>query len=154
MKALDYRRRLGVLLLSHALLLLLPLCAEAGEKELDDLMAKMEADVVALARQVELLHKDRCSGALSGCNQNNFDECLSYFPNATCDPASDLTIPACASEGCSAKYDYTNSLISLPPKEPTDAEGNPTDPQVNQSAHSSHQFIFSISPLICFIFRS
>ena len=46
--------------------LLAPLQIFAGEYELNELLTKMESDVIELAQEVESVYKTRCSSALEG----------------------------------------------------------------------------------------
>lgn len=97
------------------------------ERQLDELMAKMEGDVIELVRRVEAAYYDRCTTALSNCANNNYDGCVSEFPNPTCHRSKELAIDACsgASDNCAALFDFTTSNIRLPDSV------NARDPQVS-----------------------
>jgi hypothetical protein len=104
------------------------------ERQLDQLIAKMEGDVVEFARQVEAAYQDRCTTALSDCALNNYDGCASEFPNPTCHKSEELAVEACsasASDNCAALFDFTTSNIRLPRDVANGKHGNPTDPQVS-----------------------
>jgi hypothetical protein len=114
----------------------LTMAAATAEQErlLDQLISKMESDVVEFARQVEAAYEDRCTTALSDCALKNYDGCVSDFPNPTCHKSAELAVGACsasASDNCAALFDFTTSNIRLPTDTANGKDGNPTNPQVS-----------------------
>jgi hypothetical protein len=102
--------------------------AMAGTAELEQLITKMEHDVVELAREVEDLYTSRCTIALENCDRSNYEHCLSSLPNPTCPASKEFVIEAC--NGCGALFDYTVSTVHLPKELADGQNGNPTDVQV------------------------
>ena len=105
---------------------------KAGEAEFEDLVARLENDVIKLAREVERLHKNRCTEiSLQKCSSGNYDECSSLYPNQVCPGGEDLNIELCGDGiSCSAFYDYSISSVAIP-KDVTGPDGrNPTDDNV------------------------
>jgi hypothetical protein len=82
------------LLLFASSLFVLVAGALAGNAELDQIITKMEHDVVELARRVEDLYSSRCTTALENCDRNNYEHCLSTLPNATCFASEEFIIEA------------------------------------------------------------
>ena len=116
------------------LFLLAPLHTFAAEYELSQLLAKMESDVLELAKEVESLYKTRCNSALEGCSQSNYDSCLSEFSNSICHKSDELVNPVCstnADDKCASLFSYTESTVVLPSEIANGKDGNPTDPQVS-----------------------
>lgn len=79
----------------------------------DDLFAKMEADVLELAMEAEKAYSVRCSTSLDNCARRNYDECSSEYPNLSC-PATDLTVEGCGGSLCGSLVDTSISAVSLP----------------------------------------
>jgi len=104
---------------------------EAGEKELEELIRKMEDEVLGFARQVEVLYKNRCDDtSLEQCYQGNYKNCLSEFPSQQCIAGEDYAQPACGTgDVCSSLWDFTTSVVRLP-EDLTDRYSNPIDKQV------------------------
>jgi len=113
----------------------LPLCCFSvsfNEQRFKELVAKMESDVVELAREVETLYEGRCDiSRLNECSQGSYDDCLSVYPSQTCPGGAAYHIPACGDgETCSALYDFNVSTVTIPGDLADGPDGNPTDPQV------------------------
>jgi hypothetical protein len=124
--------------------------ALAGEAELEKLIAKMEQDVVELARKVEDLYSSRCTLALEYCERNNYEYCLSTLPNPTCRSTEEFSIEEC--NGCGALFDYTVSTVRLPKGVADGQNGNPTDVQVRgKSQAESHIKIYKLTHALCLI---
>jgi hypothetical protein len=107
----------------------LPTCL-AGTGELEELMGKMEKDVIDLAREVEGLYNSRCDIVVYNCHRNNYEHCLSTFPNPTCTASDEFIIEAC--KGCGAHFDYTVSTVHLPKGVADGEHGNPMNVQVRE----------------------
>ena len=116
---------------------LLPTFIMAGTNDIVIIIAKLESDVVELARTVEGLYANRCTTALNDCSQNNYDVCTSEFPNPSCPRNDELIIDVCDSS-CAALFDFTTSSVDLPHDVANGDNGNPTDPQVRTSVASLH----------------
>jgi len=104
---------------------------EAGEKEFEELIEKMEDDVLELAREAEELYKNRCDDtSLEQCYKGNYKNCVSELPGQQCIGGEDYAQPACGKgEVCSSLWDYTTSVVRLP-DDLTDRYSNPRDNQV------------------------
>ena len=114
--------------------LLAPLQIFAGEYELNELLTKMESDVIELAQEVESVYKTRCSSALEGCSQSNYDSCVSDFSDSVCHQSDEFINPVCsrsADNECASLISYTESTVVLPRAIANGKDGNPTDPQVS-----------------------
>jgi hypothetical protein len=109
--------------------------ATGSQVEFDQLIAKMELDVLELKRQVERVYGTRCdSTTLERCAYNVYDNCISSHPDQECPGGAELTIPICG-DGitCGARYTYNSSNVILPTALANGEDGNPTDPQVIES---------------------
>lgn len=87
----------------------------------DQLVEKMETDVLELRDEVERLYMTRCDvDSLTDCGRSNYDDCHSLFPN-----------PTCPREGPDLRVkDYTISAIRIPNILKDGRNGlNPTDPK-------------------------
>ena len=116
------------------LLLLVPLRTFAGDIELNALLAKMENDVIELIMNVETVYETRCSSALEGCSESNYDSCVSQFSNPICNKSDEFINPVCstnADDKCASLLSYTESTVVLPLELANGKNGNPTDPQVS-----------------------
>ena len=116
--------------------LIAPLHTFAGEYELNQLLAKMESDVIELAKEVESLYKTRCTGALEGCSQSNYDSCLSEFSNPICNKSDGFVNYICsinANDKCASLFSFTESTVVLSTEIANGKDGNPTDPQVSST---------------------
>jgi hypothetical protein len=116
------------------LFLLAPLYTFAAEYELNLLLAKMESDVLELAKEVETVYKTRCISALEGCSQSNYDSCVSAFSNSICHKSDELVNPNCSTNGndkCASLFSFTESTVVLPSEIANGKDGNPTDSQVS-----------------------
>jgi hypothetical protein len=122
----------------HVLLALgsgLTVAQQIDEARFDQVLAKLEGDVVEFARQVESYYANRCEEIeLAQCSRGNYDECSSIYPNQECVGGDSYHIPECGDAspvgGCSGLYDFSASTVSLPAELANGANGNPTDPQV------------------------
>jgi len=118
--------------------LVLQAAAVLAQTSFDDsrfqqVVEKLEADAFELRDQVESLYTKRCD-SLSTCQQANYDDCYTSFPNPTCPAGLDYHIEACgATMTCSGEYDFSVSSFSLPPSTSNGQGGNPTDPRVLES---------------------
>jgi hypothetical protein len=117
----------------------------AGTKEMEQLIVKMEQDVVEFAREVEDLYATRCTYPLEYCKRNNFEHCLSTLPNPSCRGMEEFTIDEC--NGCGgALFDYTVSTVRLPEGVADGQNGNPTDFQVRgKSKAESYMKIYKLT---------
>lgn len=115
------------------LLLMLAHSSMAGTAELEQLIAKMEEDVVQLAQQVEALYASRCTTALEDCYRSNYEHCLSALPSPSCPASEQFVIEAC--NGCGALFDYTVSTVTLPREVADGQDGNPTNVQVRHDTY-------------------
>ena len=114
------------------LLIIRTMYGKAEEADFEALVARLENDVLAYAREVETLYQNRCSAiSLQECSQGNYDDCTSLFPNQICPGGEDLNVARCG-DGvtCSALWDYTVSSVSIP-KDIDSVDGrNPSDKNV------------------------
>ena len=128
--------------------LLAPLHTYAGEYELNELLAKMESDVLELAIEVESVYKTRCTSALQGCSESNYDSCLSNFSNPICHKSKELVNPVCSStnetDKCASLFSNTESTVVLPKAIAKGIDSNPTDPQVSLTT-TTNKIIESIN---------
>ena len=124
----------AILYVTCYLLLLAPLHTNAGKDELSVLLAKMESDVIELAKEVETVYKTRCTSAFQGCSQSNYDSCVSEFSNSTCHKSDEFINPNCSTSTdgkCASLISYTESTVVLPTAIANGTDSNPTDPQVS-----------------------
>jgi len=120
-----------IVLLAVCVLVCIRLTA-GGEAEFLKLVSDVEADTLEMAREVELLYKQRCSDVtLNDCYKNNYEECMSRFPNQEC-PAGEQLADTICGDGteCSRLWDYSISRVSLPQAVANGPNRNPTDPNV------------------------
>lgn len=118
----------------------------AGEAELEQLINKMESDVVELARAVENAYQNRCESALGSCLMNNYDECLSEYPSPICPATDELVVDVCRGGGsCASLIDTSVSAVSLPRKVGNGVDGNPTDPQVSSIIYIICLWMWSVT---------
>ena len=114
-------------------LLMLVRASLAGTAELEQLIAKMEGDVQALAQQVEMLYASRCTTSLEDCYRGSYEHCLSELPSPSCPASEQFIIEACS--GCGALLDYSVSTVRLPREVADRQNGSPSDPQVRVNEH-------------------
>ena len=127
--------------------LLAPLHTYAGEYELNELLAKMESDVLELAIEVESVYKTRCTSALEGCSQSNYDSCVSDFSDAVCHKSDELVNPVCstnATDKCASLFSNTESTVVLPKAIANGIDSNPTDQQVSLTTTTEKYLNLSI----------
>lgn len=103
-----------------------------NENKFQELVTKIEGDIVDLAAEVESLYAGRCDDVLlSDCFQGNYNDCLSQFPTETCPGGTNFNIPACGDgSACSGIFDFETSAVTLPGSLANGQDGNPTDPSV------------------------
>ena len=103
-----------------------------NEAKFSEMVEKVEADVIELARKVEELYQNRCEATLlSDCYQGNFHNCMSAYPQQTCPGGPDFDTPECGiDQTCSALYSFSVSSVSLPSGSVDYVSRNPTDPQI------------------------
>ena len=104
----------AILYVTCYLLLLAPLHTNAGKDELSVLLAKMESDVIELAKEVESVYPTRCTSAFQGCSQSNYDSCVSEFSDAVCHKSDELVNPVCstnATDKCASLFSNTESTV-------------------------------------------
>ena len=123
------------------LFLFAPLQIFAGENELNQVIAKLESDVIELAKEVESVYLTRCTSALQGCSESNYDSCLSNFSNPICHKSKELVNPVCSStnetDKCASLFSNTESTVVLPKAIANGIDSNPTDPQVSLTPSQS-----------------
>lgn len=114
-------------------------CAQAqsgevrfNEAKFSEMVEKVEADVLELARKVEELYQNRCEATLlADCYQGNYHNCMSSYPQETCPGGPDFDTPECGmDQSCSALYSFSVSSVSLPSGSVDFVSRNPTDPQI------------------------
>jgi hypothetical protein len=103
-----------------------------NEARFSEMVDKVEADALELARKVAELYVDRCEATLlADCYQGNYDHCLSLYPQETCPGGSDFNTPECGDdETCSVLYSFSVSSVSLPLDSVDFVTRSPMDPQV------------------------
>jgi len=66
------------------------------ENEVKSILQRMEPDALAFRDELERVHSARCeTKTLTECAKNNFNDCSSSFPTASCMKADELVISAC-----------------------------------------------------------
>lgn len=103
------------------------------EARFDEVVAKLEADVVEFARHMESLYETRCEEILlEQCAFGNYYECSSQYPNEECLSDASYHVDSCGAidSGCSGLHDFSISTVGLLSKLGNGVNGNPTDPQV------------------------
>ena len=116
------------------LLLLAPLQTFAVDLKLNKLFEKMENDVIELVQAVKTVYKTRCTSAIEGCSQSNYDSCVSQFSSPICHKSDEFLNPNCstnADDKCASLFSFTESTVVLPSEIANGKDGNPTDPQVS-----------------------
>ena len=103
-----------------------------NEARFSEMVEKVEADALELARKVAELYVDRCEATLlADCYQGNYDHCMSLYPQETCPGGSDFNTPECGDdETCSVLYSFSVSSVSLPLDSVDFVSKSPMDPQV------------------------
>eukprot|EP00934_Nitzschia_sp_Nitz4_P000711 Nitzschia sp. Nitz4//scaffold26_size159584//86339//88449//NITZ4_002497-RA/size159584-snap-gene-0.34-mRNA-1//-1//CDS//3329545100//711//frame0 len=99
-----------------------------NEARFDEVVAKLEADVVEYARLMESLYETRCEEIqLEQCANGNYYECFSQYPQEECLSGTSFHVEACGDEdsNCSGLHDFSISTVRLL----SDSYANP-DPQV------------------------
>ena len=111
--------------------------AQSGEirfnkDKFKEMLQKGDADVLELARKVAELYKSRCDTTLlSDCNQGNYHNCMSSFPQETCMGGPDFDTLDCGmDQTCSALYSFSVTSVSLPSGSLDYVSRNPTDPLI------------------------
>lgn len=103
-----------------------------NEARFAELVDKVEADAIELARKVEELYQNRCEATLlADCFRGNYEHCMSTYPEQTCPGGIDLNTPECG-DGftCSTLYSFSTTSVALPRVSARGPDRNPTDPQV------------------------
>lgn len=119
-----------------ALLLLISKKVLAGESEFEELLQKMENDVLELAHEAEQTYQDRClPETLDSCYDNNYEECMSEYPDASCPGGIELRIPACGdgTDKCGGLFDYTISTTRIPEELTSGHDRNPENYRVRET---------------------
>lgn len=88
-----------------------------NEAKFEELVAKMESDVIELASAVEEAYEKRCdSETITACGLGNYADCLSSFPKQECRGGLDYSSPDCNGSGdnssttmCSSLFDFSIS---------------------------------------------
>ena len=83
----------------------------------DDMVLKMEMDVIDLARAVEEAYAKKCElDTINECEQGNYLDCIASFPKQECRGGLDYSSPLCNGSGnnssttnCSSFYDFSIS---------------------------------------------
>ena len=103
-----------------------------NEAKFSEMVDKVEADVIELARKVEELYQNRCEATLlENCYQGNYHHCISAYPQQTCPGGPDFDTPECGiDQTCSALYSFSVTSVSLPSGSVDYVSRNPTDPQI------------------------
>lgn len=103
-----------------------------NEGKFNSLIAKLESDVIEFARQIESFHATRCEDIqLENCQEGNYDDCQSMYPNQQCLADESYHIPVCGDSGaCSGLLDFSISTVRIPSDLVFGQYSNPTDPQV------------------------
>ena len=103
------------------------------EARFDEVVAKLETDVIEFARHLESLYETRCDEIqLEECANGNYYECSSLYPNQECLTGDSYHVEACGDidSGCSGLHDFSISTVRLLSELARGDNGNPTDPQV------------------------
>jgi von Willebrand factor type A domain len=105
-------------------------CCKASEADFNDIINKIQLDVLEFAQKVEEYYEKRCDvNTLKACSESNYHETLSSFPNQQCETTGYRDIAVCG-ESCGALYDFTTSAVRIPIGEVTDTKDyNPKDPR-------------------------
>ena len=103
-----------------------------NEGKFNSVIAKLESDVIQFARQIESFHATRCEDIqLGNCQEGNYDDCQSMYPNQQCLADESYHIPVCGDSGaCSGLLDFSISTVRIPSDLVFGQYSNPTDPQV------------------------
>eukprot|EP00977_Amphora_coffeiformis_P015581 scaffold4562_cov178-Amphora_coffeaeformis.AAC.10 len=103
-----------------------------NEGKFNSLIAKLESDVLEYARQIESFYATRCEDIqLGSCQEGNYDDCQSTYPDQQCLAGESYHIPVCGdSKDCSGLVDFSISTVRIPSDLVFGQYSNPTDPQV------------------------
>lgn len=107
-----------------------------NEGKFNNLIAKLERDVVDFARAIESFYSTRCQDLqLENCTKGNHDDCQSIYPNQECLAGESYHVPLCGEsavngQGCSGLVDFSTSTVRIPSDLASGENNNPTDPQV------------------------
>jgi len=106
------------------------------ENEVKSILQQMELDVLAFRDEIERAYSLRCeTETLAECDQSNFNDCSSVFPNGQCMKAGELIISTCGDGvSCNALWDKRSSTVSIPAVIAQAPFDNPSDPEVIESA--------------------
>ena len=106
------------------------------ENEVRSILEHMERQVLYFRNEVEYSYNKRCeTSTLASCSRNNLNDCTSTFPNQQCMEADELVISACGDGAyCNGLWDKKASTISLPTAVANGPSGNPSDPEVIETA--------------------
>ncbi|KAL7545567.1 hypothetical protein ACHAWF_009001 [Thalassiosira exigua] len=106
------------------------------ENEVKSILQRMESDALAFRDAIERVYGYRCKTAtLAECSEANFNGCSSTFPNQVCMAEDELVISACGDgASCNALWDKTQSTVSIPAALATGDFGNPSDPELIETA--------------------
>ena len=87
-----------------------------NQANLDKVVAKMEADTLELAAEVERLYQERCSDdILERCARGNIHECFSELPTQECLSGDDVALAVCGDgQTCSNLWDLQASTFRVP----------------------------------------
>lgn len=104
----------------------------AAEENFNQIVAKVEGDVLNLAVEIEKLYEDRCNPELLGaCANSNYDSCLSKFPAESCPGGAAFGIPTCGEDSstCAGLFSFESTSVDLPALVARGVNKNPVDPQ-------------------------
>mmetsp|Transcript_15592 Transcript_15592/g.30897 ORF Transcript_15592/g.30897 Transcript_15592/m.30897 type:complete len:723 (+) Transcript_15592:115-2283(+) len=104
------------------------------ENNFKNVLEKMESDVLALRDEIERVYQYRCNlSTLNSCGYSNYNDCTSSYPNEACVSEDEFVINCGEGMACKASWDITTSKVSIPEALATEAQGNPTDPEIIES---------------------
>ncbi|KAL9179690.1 hypothetical protein ACHAXT_008980 [Thalassiosira profunda] len=108
----------------------------AADEEVKTILLRMESDALAFRDEMERVYSARCdTQTLTECYEANFNDCSSTFPDQRCMKANELVIDACGDGGdCNALWDKRRTAVSIPQALASGEDGNPTDPEVIETA--------------------
>jgi len=106
------------------------------ESEIESILKRMESDALAFRDEIERVYGTRCSTeTLTECYESNYNDCSSTFPNQQCMKADELVVSACGDGlNCNALWDKELSTVSIPASLADGPFGNPSDPEIIESA--------------------
>lgn len=94
------------------------------ENNFQNLLEKMESDVLALRDEIERVYQYRCNlSTLRSCGYNNYNDCTSSYPNEACVSDDEFVIScgdgtACkGKDQCESEMKQTHDFISATPVE-------------------------------------